>query len=429
MSKDSQSKKRKPPIGDKRLSVIGIGLGPEDLTAKHLSIIAQAEVLVGGRRLLAHFADSRAEKMVIGRDLDGVIAFIARRLGRRAIVVLASGDPLFHGIGTRLAEAFGPERVVIYPNVSSVAAACARIREPWESLPVVSFHGRKNEAEVFRVLDAAERAAVLTDPVHNPAWLARELQRRGPGRFRLCVLECLGGSDERFAWYDAQEAEALTFRDPNLVILKRPPAPDIGRQPLTLGTPEESFVHSRGLITKSEIRAVALAKLRLLPGQTLWDLGAGSGSVALEATLLVKKGRVVAVEKDPERAAQIRANAERFGVRSLEVVQADLPAGLAGLPQPDRIFIGGGGRDLGRIIAAAVRRLKPGGIVVVNAVLLSNLTTALESFRKSGFGAEVVQVLIQRGREMPGGERLEALNPVWIVSGIRSSEGGRRKAE
>jgi precorrin-6B C5,15-methyltransferase / cobalt-precorrin-6B C5,C15-methyltransferase len=425
MPKITQAEKRKRPAEDKRLSIIGVGLGPEDLTAKHLDLIAKADVLIGGRRLLAHFSDSRAEKLAIGKDLDAVIAFITQRLGRCSIVVLASGDPLFYGIGTKLTEAFGSENITVYPNVSSVAAACARIKEPWGGLRVVSLHGRHNAGELLRVLGAERAAAVLTDPVHNPAWLAGELRRRGLDRFRICVLEALGSPSEHYAWYDLNQAEGMAFKEPNLVILKMPLGPEPGPLKLSLGTPDEAFTHAQGLITKSEVRAVTLAKLRLLPGQTLWDLGAGSGSVAIEATLLLKEGRVVAVEKDAERIALIRTNAKRFGVRHLRIVQATLPEGLAGLPSPDRIFIGGGGKDLGAIITAAARYLRPDGVMVVNAVLLSNLTTVLETFKQLGYVTEVVQVQVQRGREMPWGERLEALNPVWIVSGIKGSKGSR----
>jgi precorrin-6B C5,15-methyltransferase / cobalt-precorrin-6B C5,C15-methyltransferase len=161
----------------------------------------------------------------------------------------------------------------------------------------------------------------------------------------------------------------------------------------------------------------------------LWDLGAGSGSVAIECSLLLGKGRIVAVEKDPLRVEQIKANAARFGVRNLTVVQAVLPAGLKRLPKPHRIFIGGGGRDLPPIISEAARHLKPDGIVVISAVLLQNVQDAKAVLRRLGFGTEVVQVQIHRSREMPWGERLEALNPVWIITGIPKKELGRRKAK
>jgi precorrin-6Y C5,15-methyltransferase (decarboxylating) len=413
---------KKRSIGNRKrcLDVVGMGLGVDDLTSHHRRIIEQADVLIGGRRLLALFSDTPAEKKAIGKDLDEVITFIRRRMARKSIVVLASGDPLFFGIGARLVEAFGPERVTIHPNVSSVAAAFARIKEPWSGVRIVSLHGRKNQGELLRALAEEDRIAVLTDPEHGPAWLARlVLDRLGSG-FRMAVMEALGAPAERHGWYRLEQAAAGKFAEPNLVVLKRePPAAAAHRRPV-LGTPDEWFDHDRGLITKSEVRAVALAKLRLEEGQVFWDLGAGSGSVAVESSLFIGKGRIVAVEKDPRRVEQIKTNARRFRVRNLSVVQAVLPAGLARLPKPDRIFIGGGGRDLTAIVSEAVRRLKPDGIVVVNTVLLQSVHDASAALRRLGFATEMAQVQIQRSAPMPWSERLEALNPVWIISGSRS---------
>jgi precorrin-6Y C5,15-methyltransferase (decarboxylating) len=411
------------------IDVVGMGLGVDDLTSHHRRIIEQADVLIGGRRLLALFSDTPAEKKAIGKVLDEIITYIRHRMARKSIVVLASGDPLFFGIGTRLVEAFGPERVTIHPNVSSVAAAFARIKEPWNGVRIISLHGRKNQGELLRALAEEDRIAVLTDPEHGPAWLARLILDRLGSGFRMAVMEALGAPAERHGWYRLEQAATGKFAEPNLVILKREsPATAAHRRPV-LGTPDEWFEHDRGLITKSEVRAVALAKLRLEEGQVFWDLGAGSGSVAVESSLLIGKGRIVAIEKDPRRVEQIRANARRFRVRNLSVVHAVLPAGLARLPKPDRIFIGGGGKELPSIIAVAVRRLKPDGIVVINTVLMQSVHDASAALRRLGFATEMVQVQIHRSAPMPWSERLEALNPVWIITGSRKFEGGRRKGE
>jgi precorrin-6Y C5,15-methyltransferase (decarboxylating) len=415
-----------PPLIEKKgIDVVGVGLSPDDLTPNHRRMIERADILIGGRRLLAFFSDLPAEKKIIGKDVDEVIAYIRQRMKHKRIVVLASGDPLFFGIGARLVDALGPQRVTIHPNVSSVAAAFARIKEPWGGMRVLSFHGRESERDLFRALEEEDRVAVLTDPERDPAWLAQRVKARFGDGFRLAVMEALGSASERCGWYSLADAETEKFRQPNLVLLKRAPLLKADRSPLCLGTPDEAFVHSAGLITKSEIRAVVLSKLKLLPGQVLWDLGAGSGSVAIEASLLLGKGRIVAVEQKPERIDQIKANAQRFNVRNLHIVQAVLPAGLSRLPPPDRIFIGGGGQDLGRIIRTAVRYLRPDGRVVVNTVLLPNVNTARETLKALGFDTELIQVQIHRNHEMPWAERLEALNPVWIITGIRKAEGGR----
>jgi precorrin-6Y C5,15-methyltransferase (decarboxylating) len=165
------------------------------------------------------------------------------------------------------------------------------------------------------------------------------------------------------------------------------------------------------------VRAVTLARLMLGQGMTLWDLGAGSGAVGIEASLLIGDGRIVALEKKPERVAQIRANAIDFGVYNHAVIQAELPDGLAGLPAPDRIFIGGGGQDLTAIVREAGRYLQPGGIVVVNTVLLDNLGRITATMEEIGLAVDVIQMQVNHSRPMPWSARMEARNPVWIIQG------------
>ena len=183
----------------------------------------------------------------------------------------------------------------------------------------------------------------------------------------------------------------MTFAQPNLVVLKRSPTKSEHTSRLFIGAPDNWYDHQAGLITKSEVRAVTLSKLRLLPDNCLWDLGAGSGSVSMEAALLLNKGIVYAVEKDPDRIKLIESNKKRFDITNLRIIQAKLPEGLTKLPQPDRIFIGGGGKDLQKIIKAAVPLLKSDGVVVINSVLLSNVQASLETLKKLGYKPALVE--------------------------------------
>jgi precorrin-6Y C5,15-methyltransferase (decarboxylating) len=215
-------------------------------------------------------------------------------------------------------------------------------------------------------------------------------------------------------------AKDLNFADPNVVILKRKPEANSSQQMLYMGLSEDLFEHEGGLITKTEIRAVTLAKLKLLPYHTLWDLGAGSGSVSIEAAVFLERGRIFAVEQKAERIDQIKANIRRFGVNNIETLQAVMPDGLSGLPAPDRVFIGGGGRDLEQIISEAASLMKPDGLMVINTVLIANLETSQKTMRKNGFNTEVVQVQVLRSKAMPWSERFETLNPVWIISGQKT---------
>jgi precorrin-6Y C5,15-methyltransferase (decarboxylating) len=288
-------------------------------------------------------------------------------------------------------------------------------------------HGRNNEGVLLKALEKENVVAVFTDPKNNPARLAQRLIEEEFINFKICVLESLGTTEECFNWYRPDQAAGMVFAEPNLVILKRSSEDPKWMNPPHLGLPDNYYHHQQGLITKSEIRAITLSKLRLLKNHVLWDLGAGSGSISIEASLLVPSGKVFALEKKPERIQQIEINKSRFGVTNLEIVNAVLPEGLERLPQPDRIFIGGGGRDLQKIINAAATFLKPGGLVVVNTVLMQTMQTATETLQALDFKTNIVQVQISRSRDMPWGDRLEAQNPVWIISGIRKAECGRGK--
>ena len=404
----------------KPVVIIGMGMTLEDLTAKHLEIIGAADILVGGKRLLSQFEESRARKKTIGKDIDGVVNFVKREMKKKRVVVLASGDPMFFGIGRRLVKAIGDNNIRVYPNISSVAAAFARIKEPWDDVRIISLHGRKNEPRLFKALEEENTIAVFTDPKNNPAWLAGRLLENQFSNCEICVLESLGSVSEKISWHTLAEAAGMEFTDPNMVVLKRGSIGTKDKKRLFLGTPDSWYDHHKGLITKSEIRAITLSKLRLATDHILWDLGAGSGSVAAEAGLLIKKGKIFAVEKQPKRVTQIKTNKKRFGIGNLTAIQAELPQGLEELPRPDRIFIGGGGKQMKSIMTAAAQYLKPEGVMVINTVLIPNVETARTTLEKLGFNTEIIQVQINRSRQMPWAARLEPLNPVWIISGFRN---------
>jgi precorrin-6Y C5,15-methyltransferase (decarboxylating) len=286
----------------------------------------------------------------------------------------------------------GAEHVVIHPNLTAIQTACARLRIPWQDAVVVSLHGRSWE-HLAAVLGQPGPWLIYTDPAHPPGEIARFLLDRGLSSARFCVLEDLGQGTERITWMSLARPRKVNFRPCfwSWCCLRRagPPAAT-----LHLGLPEAALDHQAGLITKAEVRAVVLAKLKLLPGQVLWDVGAGCGSVGLEASLLIPGGKIFAVERHPERAAQIAANRDHFGVDNLEVVCAPAPVGLAQLPDPHRVFVGGGGPEIGAIIQEAVRRLAPGGRVVVTAALLETLETARTVLEAAGWEVEVVQVQV-----------------------------------
>ena len=403
----------------KPVSVIGMGMSGDDLTSRHLTLIRNADILVGGKRHLGFFQDVGAVKKEITKDLKEIVTYIKRRMKDKAIVVLASGDPLFYGIGSLMIKRLGEDNVIVYPNVSTISTAFARIKEPWQDTTVISLHGKSGFRSLFSAFEKNVTVAVLTDPRNHPGELARLLLNRGITDLQMCILEQLGSPSEKVRWFDLKEAENMTFKEPNIVIFKRNTTFANDRRYQYPGLPEKYFEHEHGLITKSEIRAVSLSKLRLANDHIVWDLGAGSGAVAIEACLLVKKGRVIAVEKNTNRIEQIKVNRKRFRIKNLDVYQAELPDGMADLPRPDRIFIGGGGQRVDEIIRSGAGYLKPDGVMVVNTVLIQNLEKVVKTLQALQYKTDVVQVQISRSRDMPWGQRFEAENPVWVISGER----------
>lgn len=378
-------------------------------------ILIRAQVLVAGRRLLdAAPRSCRPEKVIpVAGPLAPILEEITRDLDAgKAVVVLADGDPLFFGLGKRLIEHLGPERVFVHPNLCTLQMAAARVGLPWHEVRVVSLHGRSDFNPLFASLARFERLAVFTDPENSPAVIAQALLERGVVDAQLIVLENLGAQNETARRLRLEEAWDLPFADLNLVLVERTAPPEI---PLMLGIPDHFYLHEKGLITKQAARALGLSMLGVMPDSVIWDLGAGCGSVAIEASHLAHEGRIFAVEREPRRAAMIRENVRRIGAWLVDTVTGEMPDCLAALPDPDRVFIGGGlGQDT-RPLAHACRRLKPGGRVVIHAILLDTLMRVKDYFQAQNWNFGITQIQASTADRLAGDLRLRAQNPVFII--------------
>jgi precorrin-6Y C5,15-methyltransferase (decarboxylating) len=409
------------------LPVVIVGVGDDGVTGlgeRARQAIRQAELLVGGRRHLDAFAEHPAERLQISDNVAEVLARIEAESSHRRCVVLASGDPCYFGIGPLIAARLGIEKVEIIPQASSVAQAFARLGLAWHDAVVLSAHGRPLGNVVAPALRAS-KLAILTDPQNTPSAIAGALLAAGLEDCRAVVCEHLGGPAERLVETRLAHLPSQSFAPLNVLVLLRGPASNgpmavdsagAADAPL-FGRVEAEFHHARGQITKQEVRAITLAKLRLPPGGVLWDLGAGAGSLAIEAAGLMPSGLVWAVERDPEQLECLQKNLQRHAASRVRVVDGQAPEVLHDLPPPDRVFVGGGGKDLPAILERCLARLANRGRLVVNAATLDSVMVAERVLRRHGWSPELVQVAVSRGKQIAGRTRLEALNPVFIVVG------------
>ena len=382
-----------------------VGLAGEVLGKDAARALEGADLLVGGARHLDLVAPGAGRRrLTITGDIGAALDQVAAESGR--VCVLASGDPGFFGIVRALAERFPPPLIEVHPAPSSVSLAFARLGLPWDDAVVVSAHGRPL-AEAVRRAATAPKAAVLTAPDARADDVGRELLRLGARHRRVAVCSRLGEGGEAVVETDLAGLAAGAWDSLSVVVLLD--GPPVAPAPVVAwGLPDGRYDHREGMVTKAEVRAVALGKLSLPAAGVLWDVGAGSGSVSVECARLAPGLRVVAVERRPDDAARARANAASAGV-AVEVVEGEAPGCLEPLPDPDRVFVGGGGLAC---LDAALARLRPGGRVVATYAALDRAAAAFDRL------GHLVELGVSRGRPLPGGGvRLAAENPVFVAWG------------
>ena len=403
-------------------------------TARHS--LNKADLVIGAGRTLelvrVHLAPA-AET----RDLDGglsqsLVWIRAALVTGRSVVVLATGDPLCHGIARYLIGQLGADAVTVLPAPSTLQLAFARFKKPWQDVVIASCHG-PDAGEwtvgatpdhglypVIRAIARHPRVAVFTGPRNNPARLARALLTAGYHTEVTLSIACrlLLADEAIFPDLSLAEVAAREFPEPNVLLVERGPTLELPR----FGLEDHEYQQrapDKGLITKQEARALTLAKLRLQPDAIVWDIGAGSGSVGIECARLTPQGHVWAIEKNEADAANAQANALRFRLSNYTLCIGKAPALLAAWPDPDAVFIGGSGGELAGLIDLIVSRLKPNGRLVMNFVTPENLATATTVLQAAGVGWDVVQLQASRSQPILDHHRLAAQNPVWIVTAYK----------
>ncbi len=396
-----------------------------------------AKVIIGAGRTLDRVRPHLSPEAVL-QDMDGALAkvaewVIAARAQGHAVAILATGDPLCHGLAAWLDRALidlGREAFEIIPNVSTLQLACARFRAPWNDVKIASCHS-KDAGEwavgatpehglypAMRAISSHANVFLFTAPENNPARLARALLAAGyaSDEITLSVACRLQHADEQlFPGLWLEVAAKTDFPEPNVVLVRhtRPFATPL------FGLDDADYLQrtpEKGLITKQEARALSLARLNLKADALVWDIGAGSGSVGLEAARLAPRGHVWAIEKNADDAANARANAVRFRATNHTLVEGKAPAVLDTWPDPDAVFIGGSGGELDALIRLILSRLKPDGRLVMNFVTLENLATATATLKELNAEWDVTQLQASRSQPILDMHRMAAQNPVWVVT-------------
>jgi len=400
------------------LSVIGIGDdGLDGLSPAARTLVDTAQTLVGGARHLAMVPGAAAERLPWRQPLGDTIADIGARRGTR-VVVLASGDPLWYGVGTVLLRHFRREEMTILPQPSAFSLAAARLGWSLTECAALSLHGRPLDSLRLH-LAPGRRCLVLSEDGTTPRLVAGLLARAGWGPSRMSVFEHLGGPREAVRHGTAQEWGERESADLNTIALECAMAPGTQAVSRLAGLPDDAFEHD-GQLTKREVRAVTLARLAPLPGETLWDIGAGSGSIAIEWLRAIPDGGALAVERNPERAATIARNAATLGVPGLQIIVDAAPQALGKIPAeldpPDAIFVGGGITEPG-LLPALWAALRPGGRLVANVVSLDGERAILDW--QARHGGELTRIALSRSEPLGGHQAWRPLLPVTQLAATK----------
>ena len=408
----------------KKVHIIGIGDdGLDGLTSAARQLIDDAELMLCAEPSLA--ADKRTAGVEIVADFDGMVRRIADHPDHR-IVILATGDPLFYGTARFLWDRLGKDRFEVLPHVSTMQLAFARVKESWDEAYLTNMANQALDRAVERIR-TAEKVGLFTTEQTPPAKVAQALLERQIDYFSAYVCENLGSPDERVTQGELSDVAGQEFSPLNVMILiRKPNVPDrpaamIGRR--LFGNPDEAFLQSkpkRGLLTPAEVRSIALAQMDIGPASIVWDVGAGSGSVAIEAAQIASDGTVYAIEMDLEDHQLISANADRFGITNLVPVLGKAPDVWNELPDPDAVFVGGTGRAIAHIVEDAFQRLRSRGRLVATVASIENVATVHSILSKS---SDANTWMIQLARSNQQFDRLmfESLNPTFLISAMKGS--------
>lgn len=389
--------------------IIGIGLGnPDTMTVQARKAIEGSDLLIGAPRMLENWKEKPCISAIASTDIVEKL----REYNPETAAVLLSGDVGFYSGAKGLYPLLAGETVIPIPGLSSVQYLCAKCCVPWEDVCLISAHGRAHNA--VGEIRCHRRSFVLTGGNYRAEALCRELTEAGLGDVTVTVGERLSYPEERLVTGSARSLMEEQFDSLSAVLVDNPHP--LTREFQAPSLPDDAFTRGKVPMTKQEVRMTAVSLLHLRREDTVWDVGAGTGSVSVECALASCAGRVYAIERKDDAVALLEENKEKFGVTNLTVVPGLAPEALENLPAPDRVFIGGSGGNLQEILQICLHK-NPNVRVVLTAVTVETLTEGLRCMDNLGFSPEVTQLAVTRTRKVGTYHMMDAQNPVWVLSG------------
>jgi precorrin-6Y C5,15-methyltransferase (decarboxylating) len=411
----------------KTVTVVGMSdCGCGSLTAQAVNAVSRAQALVGGERHLAFFPQFEGVKLPVKGNITEVIKQVEELSQENHVVVLSSGDPMYFGIGGLLVKKLGLDNVDIVAHPGSVQLAFSKIGMNWDDALTLSLHGRPRKGFITRI-QTRHKIAVFTDAENSPQSIAGYMLSFGENNWKAWVCEHLGGPEERVRTFSIEElSKTEGISGLNILILIRDHHRARAR-PVIAFLHEDEFekrVPKKGLITKREARLLSLGFMSLKKDSVVWDIGAASGSVSIEAAKLCTEGTVYAVEVDHESVQICKENLITHKLDNVEVIEGRAPEALRGLPNPDAVFVGGSKGSMREILEFCLKQLNTDGRLVVNAVTFENVQETYQYFKEMDLDPEVVLLSVSRGVPLASYHRYEALNPIHIFA-VRKSDHGR----
>jgi len=394
-----------------KVTLISCGIEIDNLSNKSMNIIETASILIAGQRLLDWFPDFTGGKIPLTTSVINGLNQLLPKIDKEKIVILASGDAMFHGIGKKLCALIPEENLTIFPNITAMQSLCSKIKLTWEDATLFSLHGKNQNPPIYNIL-ASHLAIIYCDHKLTASKIAEQMIKTVPysKKRQGVIAENLGLSNERII--TGTLAELSTYDIGSLSILTLLPTVDeVLDNGITLGLPDDHYLHDAGMITHSEVRAIAVSKLKLGSG-VMWDLGACTGSVGIEAASLCKDLTVYAVEKHFGRYKSLEMNVDSFGCANVICSEGNILEIIDTLPSPRAVFIGGGGKDIANIAESCFEKLLPGGRIVVPAVLLETQAALSNILQK--YCIEVISISICRSKKLGDNRLMKSDNTVQL---------------